>query len=360
MPNLDLTAPSAKKQRLYWSLQIGGWLLYAVVQIVSSIIASGGTSSDRVIFLFFDSLLCLLVTHFARLILRPNGWLNIGMPRLILRVLFMSLVLALAFYFLRMPLAYLLGIYDYEVLFDLERIGGMSLVYAVIFFLWYVFYFTYHYFDRYNRSLKYEASMVQIELNNLKSQLNPHFIFNALNSIRALVDENPLKSKQAINQLSNILRRSLASDKKGLTRFDEEFNIVKDYLGLEHIRFEERLKTVFDIDPRSSRFFVPPLMIQTLVENGIKHGISRLTAGGVIHVETQVENERLRIRIRNSGRLNGERTTMSGLGLRNTVQRLKLIYGDEASFRIVNENDNFVLTEIIIPQKQSYESTNRG
>lgn len=360
MANLDLTGPSARKQRLYWSLQIGGWLLYAVVQIVSSIIASGGTSSDRVIFLFFDSLLCLLVTHFARLMLHPGRWLNIGMPMLIMRVLLMSLVLALIFYFLRMPLAYLLGIYDYDVLFDVESIWGMSSVYAVIFFLWYVFYFTYHYFDRYNKSLKYEASMVQIELNNLKSQLNPHFIFNALNSIRALVDENPVKSKQAINQLSNILRRSLASDKKGLTRFDEELKIVKDYLGLEHIRFEERLKTIFDIDPDSSKFYVPPLMIQTLVENGIKHGISRLTEGGVIEMQTRVENGRLSIRIRNSGRLNGERSTKGGLGLKNTVQRLKLIYGDDASFRIVNENDNFVLTEIVIPQKQSYESTNRG
>ena len=121
--------------------------------------------------------------------------------------------------------------------------------------------------------------MIEIELNNLKSQLNPHFIFNALNSIRALVDENPSKSKQAINQLSNILRNSLASDKKGLTKFEDELKIVKDYLGLESIRFEERLKTEFDIHPDSQKFLVPPLMIQTLVENGIKHGISKLTAG---------------------------------------------------------------------------------
>ena len=250
---------------------------------------------------------------------------------------------------------------DQDLTIYLERIWGLSFFYSIIFFLWYVLYFTFHYFNEYNKSLKYEASMVQIELNNLKSQLNPHFIFNALNSIRALVDENPLKAKQAINQLSNILRNSLASDKKGLTKFDEELKIVKDYLGLEHIRFEERLKTDFDIDPASHEFYVPPLMIQTLVENGIKHGISKLTAGGLIQMKTRVENECLVIRILNSGRLiNGETKHRSGLGIRNTIQRLKLIYGDEASFRIVNENDNFVLTEIVIPQKQKYESTNRG
>ena len=136
---------------------------------------------------------------------------------------------------------------------------------------------------------------------------------------------------------------------------------MRDYLGLEHIRFEERLKTEFDIHPDSHKFNVPPLMIQTLVENGIKHGISRLTAGGLIQMQTQVQNGCLKIRIRNSGRLmNGERKASSGLGIKNTIQRLKLLYGDEASFRIVNENDNFVLTEVIIPQKQKYESTNRG
>jgi two-component system LytT family sensor kinase len=349
------------KQRLYWTLQIGGWLLYAVVQIVSSIIASGGTSSDRVIFLFFESLLCLLVTHLARVFLHPSKWLNIGMPRLISRVVVMASVLGLILYFLRMPISYLLGIFDKEIVLDTGRIWGLSSVYAVIFFLWYVLYFTYHYFDQYNKSLKYEASMVQIELNNLKSQLNPHFIFNALNSIRALVDENPLKSKQAINQLSNILRNSLASDKKGLTKFENELKIVKDYLGLENIRFEERLKAEFDIHPDSHKFYVPPLMIQTLVENGIKHGISKLTAGGIIQMKTVVENNLLKIRIRNSGRLiNGEISSKDGLGIKNTVQRLKLIYGEDASFRIVNENNSFVLTEIIIPQKQRYESTNRG
>ena len=87
-----------------------------------------------------------------------------------------------------------------------------------------------------------------------------------------MVDENPKKSKQAINQLSNILRNSLAYEKKGLTKFDDELKVVKDYLSLESVRFEERLKTDFNIHPQSAGFRVPPLMIQTLVENGVKHG----------------------------------------------------------------------------------------
>ncbi len=349
------------KLRIYWSLQIGGWLLYALVQIVSSGVASGIVNSKRLIFLVFEAMLCLMITHAFRYFLKRWRWLFLNMPRLIPRIFVSVFALGLITYFLRMPVSLLLGIFDPLVAFNTERIFGLTSVYAVIFFLWSVLYFTYHYFDQYSKSLKYEASMIEIELNNLKSQLNPHFIFNALNSIRALVDENPIKSKQAINQLSNILRNSLASDKKGLTEFDDELKIVKDYLGLESIRFEERLRTEFEIHPESNTFLVPPLMIQTLVENGIKHGVSKLTKGGVVQLKTQVGNGKLKIQIRNSGHLvNGSKNGKSGLGLENTIQRLKLIYGDEASFRIINESDNFVLTEIIIPQHYTNESINRG
>jgi LytS/YehU family sensor histidine kinase len=189
----------------------------------------------------------------------------------------------------------------------------------------------------------------EIELSNLKSQLNPHFIFNALNSIRALVDEDPRKSKLAINQLSSILRNSLTIEKRGLTRFEEEMKMVKDYLGLEGIRFEERLRVEFDIADGSNDFLVPPLMIQTLVENGVKHGIGKLTKGGLIQLSTQIVDDVLKIGIRNSGHYVNGLGTHAGLGIPNTIQRLKLLYGDAAHFAITNEKDNFVLTEIIIP-----------
>jgi len=349
------------KHRLYWSLQIGGWVLYAGIQIVSSILASGNFAIRRFIFFIVEAFLCLAITHFFRVLLNRRRWLYLPLPKLIPGTLVAVFVMGVVVYFLRIPVNLILGRLDPITAFDPFQILGQSIFYVIVFFLWTVFYFTYHYVERYNKSLKYEASMIEIELNNLKSQLNPHFIFNALNSIRALVDENPSKSKQAINQLSNILRNSLASEKKGLTKFDDELRIVKDYLGLESIRFEERLRTEFDIHPLSHHFLVPPLMIQTLVENGIKHGISKLTRGGIIQVKTFVENDYLKIHIRNSGHLvNGSKRNKHGLGIDNTIQRLKLLYGDDSSFRIVNENDNFVLTEIIIPQHQTHESINRG
>ncbi|MBY0434526.1 MAG: histidine kinase [Cyclobacteriaceae bacterium] len=300
-------------------------------------------------FLTYESVFYLLITHIFRELINRWRWLSAGMAVLIPRVIGSVIVLGFIMYFLRLPISIPLGLFNSSVAWDVRNILGLTSVYALIFFLWCVLYFVYNYFERYNTSLKLEASIKEIELSNLKSQLNPHFIFNALNSIRALVDENPAKAKRAINQLSNILRNSLTTGKRGLTKFEDELKIVNDYLGLESIRFEERLKTEFEIDPLSLDFLVPPLMVQTLVENGIKHGISKLTAGGLIQMKSIVKDDRLSIQIRNSGHYTNGSGKETGLGLENTRQRLRLIYGDKASFRILSENNTFVLTEIEIP-----------
>lgn len=341
------------KRRLYWILQASTWTVYAMLQIVFfSMQSQQVISIRRIIFFVLEALICLLVTHFFRHLLNRWKWLSLPVPSMIPRVLGSVVLLGVLIYFLRIPVGFWLNIVSVRTqAFQVDQILGYAAFYIFLLFLWSVFYFTYHYIERYNKSLKYEASMIESELNNLKAQLNPHFIFNALNSIRALVDENPDKSKLAINQLSNILRNSLTFDKKGLTKFDDELKIVRDYLSLESIRFEERLKTEFDIHPQSHNYFVPPFMIQTLVENGVKHGVSKLKAGGLVQVRTKVEHGKLKIQIRNSGHLiNGARRSNSGVGLQNTIHRLRLLYGNEASFKIVNEINNFVLTEIVIPQ----------
>ncbi|MDL5047657.1 histidine kinase [Oscillatoria amoena NRMC-F 0135] len=348
------------KRRLYWILQLSTWTVYAMLQIIFFNIQSQQTIGvQRVVFFIVEAAICFSATHFFRYFLNRLRWLSLPVPAMIPRVVGSIVLLGIIIYFLRIPVSYWLNIAVVRTsAFQADQIFGYSAFYIFLLFLWSVFYFTYHYVERYNKSLKYEASLIESELNNLKAQLNPHFIFNALNSIRALVDENPEKSKLAINQLSNILRNSLTFDKRGLTKFGDELKIVRDYLSLESIRFEERLKTEFDIHPDSYNYFVPPFMVQTLVENGVKHGVSKLKAGGLIQVLTRVENEKLKIQIRNSGHLlNGVRRSTSGVGLQNTVHRLRLLYGDSASFRIVNEMNNFVLTEIIIPQTTRNEST---
>jgi LytS/YehU family sensor histidine kinase len=194
-----------------------------------------------------------------------------------------------------------------------------------------------------------QATLKEAELNKLKSQLNPHFMFNAMNSIRALIGEDPKKAKEAVTKLSSILRQTLTLEKNKLIPFDREMQLVKDYLDLEMIRFEERLHCTFDIEPGSHHYNVPPMILQTLVENAIKHGISNLSEGGMITIKTQIlKNKKLLIEISNSGHYNPEATPVSGYGLKNTRDRLAHVFADEASFSIFNEKF-FVKTQIVIP-----------
>jgi LytS/YehU family sensor histidine kinase len=220
--------------------------------------------------------------------------------------------------------------------------------------LWALTYFAVHYFENYKRaqieSLIWEAAVKDFELKTLKSQLNPHFMFNAMNSIRALIDEDPGSAQNAVTKLSNILRYSLKIERTETVSLEDEMQTVSDYLALESIRFEERLKYKVIIDPRSAKIEIPPMMIQTLVENGIKHGISKKTQGGEVSVNSKMIDSNLLIQIRNTGQI--DETLLhgsTGFGISNTKHRLSLLFGEKASFTIKNENQNAVLAELVIP-----------
>lgn len=174
-------------------------------------------------------------------------------------------------------------------------------------------------------------------------------MFNALNSIRALIEENPERAKSAITQLSNIFRYSLRIERQETVPLEEEIQTVVDYLALEQIRFEERLKYNVTIDPKSKRIEIPPMMIQTLVENGIKHGISKRQEGGLIDVSTKVNETMLEIIIKNSGYYDEKDSKISnGYGVNNTKQRLNLIYSEKGTFSIFNDK-GYVNAIIKIP-----------
>lgn len=332
-------------------MQIGGWLSFTAIHLILDYLQET-LNSYAFIYAVLLAIWYLVSTHIFRYFIIKWKWLSATIKQVLFKVLISLFVLSIVNFFTHLLILLSLGVLDFEYDLDSVNVGVNLLGTLSIYFVWTLFYFIYHYFERYNSALKYEALKNEIELNNLKSQLNPHFIFNALNSIRALVDENPPKSKDAITQLSSLLRNSLVINRNKFTSFNEEFHTVQDYLDLETIRFEERLQTKFDIDPKSKIFSVPPLMIQTLVENGIKHGISKLKEGGMISVETQVKDAVLNIKIRNNGQLTHEKINgTKGFGLDNTRQRLKLLYGNKATFSIFNEDNNTVLTELNLPQK---------
>lgn len=346
------------KKILYWFCQFGGWLFLVLAQSLYLKFSNAfniETATSQFLLLFFG----IVLSHLYRNFIVKYGWLKVKIILLIPRVIIASILLALVADYAQYGVEWALGIEGDK------HINTITIVTNIVnlipfFFSWSLIYFLFHYIENYKKAeienLKWEASINEIELNKLKSQLNPHFMFNAMNSIRALVDENPAKSKDAITQLSNILRNTLQMGKNKVIPFEEEMKIVNDYLALEAIRYEERLKASVSIHPESKNFNVPPLMIQTLVENGIKHGISKLIDGGVLEIETIVENDSLIIKIKNSGQLKEKSESEIGFGIKNTEQRLQLLYGKSASLKISNLNSTSVLTQLIIPKKLvSYE-----
>ncbi|TDK45385.1 sensor histidine kinase [Algoriphagus formosus] len=342
---------------LYWLLQILGWGSIALVQIALGSLSPTGIGPVQILGLLVLAAFNLLATHFLRFIIKRYNWFQLKFPRLILQsvlaMLALSFVNIIAQILINLVFGTLNPEEDFEVLVILAGLFIAFLFYA----LWFLLYFLFHFLDNYNTSLKYEARINQIRLNHLKSQLNPHFIFNALNSVRALVDEDPDKAKNAITRISNILRFSLMMDKKQTIDFEDELNTVRDYLMLESIRFEERLQVVYKIEDEAYSYKLPPMMLQTIVENAIKHGISNLVKGGLIEIKCRegLEDD-LYIQVKNSGHLHTPPSLKpkagGGHGLSNTVERLKLIYGDRASFRIFNSENEFVITEIKIPKQR--------
>jgi two-component system LytT family sensor kinase len=346
--------------RLYWLLQILGWGSFAFLSIALANL-SRGVSAVQIWAFIVLAVTNLLSTHFLRYVVKTYNWFKLSIPQL----LFQSFLAIIALSFVNIVAQILINIAfgtlnpeeDFKVLVIFANLFFAVLLFAI----WFLVYFLVHFLDNYNSTLKYEAKINEIRLNHLKSQLNPHFIFNALNSVRALVDEDPIKAKTAITRISNMLRFSLMMDKKQTIEFGEELNTVKDYLELESIRFEERLEVVYNIEDESYSYKIPPMMLQTIVENGIKHGISNLVKGGTIEVKCREGlHDDLYIQVKNSGQLTHQPSLNSddeqGHGLTNTVQRLKLIYGSKASFRIFNSGNQFVITEIKIPkQKVTFE-----
>lgn len=183
----------------------------------------------------------------------------------------------------------------------------------------------------------------------LRSQLNPHFLFNCLNSLRELIDEDRNRAKQVIDLLSGLLRYTLRADRVETVSLKEELGAVEDYLALEKVRFEERLRTRFDIDPQSLEARLPPMLLQTLAENGVKHGIARLPAGGELAVVTEVLEGNLRVEVTNTGKLSDATEGSSALGLDNARERLRLMYGDGAVLTLAAAGEFKVRAEVVIP-----------
>ena len=338
------------KKNIYWYCQIFGWSFFVIINSIFLGLSYQTTVKDY-LFYFFTMPIGIAISHVYRLLIIKYKILNCKIPVQLFLIVFFSFIKAGIFFFMTVSLSRLFGLVKTDLSY--VYISSSVINFTVVFCLWNVIYFGFQYFKNYKRteinSLRYLAASKESELNNLKAQLNPHFMFNSMNSIRALIDEDPAKAKVAVTQLSNILRTTLLMDKGKEIVLKDEINLVKDYLNLEHIRYEERLSYEFKIAEDVQNCMIPPFMIQTQVENAIKHGISKLPGNGNIIIEAFKLLDVLKIKVSNTGKLNTDKP-LTGIGFKNSIQRLELLYGNHGEI-FINEVNNFVVVEINIPLK---------
>ena len=346
------------KSSLYWWCQLGGWLLYGLTMVFFAYIFENKTNHILYPRIAITILFGLIFTHFLRelivkLELRPpiqaqKWWL------LTVTVLGIVVLYNLA----NSAIVEWLKMYDPKIKVSVEKRFLANLILdSPLVLVWVSIYYLWHFVELGTTSeiqkVKLESLVKELELKTIKSHINPHFIFNALNSIRALVDENPERARTAITELSNILRSSMQAEKLETVPFERELNIVKDYLALEHIRFEDRLQIEYDIDEDTLDQPVPPMMLQTLVENAIKHGISKQKEGGLVRVVSDYKDDHHELIVQNSGQLNGSIGNGDGFGISSTRNRLKLLFGGKATFEIRDTDNDMVEAIVKMPVQVS-------
>ncbi|HEX6915261.1 MAG TPA: histidine kinase [Chitinophagaceae bacterium] len=338
----------------YWWCQLGGWSAYITVYIFFYLTISTKDFPYFYHVLTLDATVGFLMTHTMRMLYKTTRLLSLAIRQQIVYVVLATLFFAFAWAFIVVSVesTFHWETRQMEELSIINKTIRTSLGQFLFLAIWNLIYFAYHFVMKSRQEqlgrMRLQSMVKELELKTIKAHINPHFIFNALNSIRALVDENPGRARTAITELSNILRSSMQAEKAETTPLERELNIVKDYLALEHIRFEDRLQVEYDIDEDTLDQPVPPMMLQTLVENAIKHGISKQVDGGTIRIISDFRDNHHELIVQNTGRLNGS-YNHEGFGLASTQNRLKLLYGSKASFQINDKNGNIVEAKVVMP-----------
>jgi two-component system LytT family sensor kinase len=199
-----------------------------------------------------------------------------------------------------------------------------------------------------------QSSLNQARLAALSSQINPHFLFNTLNSVAALVRSDPEQARQVVYKLSKILRR-LLRQRENLTSLAEELSFIEDYLAIEMVRFGENLRFVKDADPETLRLAVPSMLLQPIVENSIRHGLSSKVDGGTIRVRSRLNGKRLQLVVEDDGvgipEAKLARLYEQGIGIGNVNERLKVLYGDRYRMWIDSRVGEGTATCIELPEQ---------
>jgi hypothetical protein len=341
----------AKRARIYWLCQFAGWFVYLGLWLLPAVYATDQpqTSAGPLVLAFAaQAVISIAWTHGYRYVIHRAGWITTNPVRLVPRAALGCVLVGLAIAVSSISLSSLYRDPGRPLRAWLPWAVATS-VFNVV--LWTTVYFGVHYVWRLRQAERDKRALTafaaEAKLDVLRSQLNPHFLFNCLNSVRALIIEDPARAHTAVTALSTLLRYSLQATHVATVPLDDELEIVRTYLVLEAIRFEDRLRCEIDVGAQTGRVPIPPMLVQSLVENGVKHGIEQLPAGGVISVASWLDRDALHVRVTNTGEI-ARREGSTQVGLANSRERLRLIYGPRASLAM-RQDGRQVIAELSVP-----------
>jgi two-component system, LytTR family, sensor kinase len=340
----------------YWILHALGW--FSIWVVFSIGILADPAPQIELTNVKFTTGLCVggfLVSHILRGLIHRLGWKSLPWGKLLLRVivlccLFGAVEATVLAPFTVTPLTF--G--TMRALGQIAQWSASACASAALLLGWSAAYLSYQFQKRLQEMqldrLRLDAAAKESELRALRHQVNPHFLFNSLNALRSLINENDVRPREAITQLAELFRSSFQNVDRQLIALRNELETVEAFLSLQKLRHQNRLQVKMHVDALALGDLVPPFALQTLVENAIKHGIDSNAKGGLIVCTAEVHTDTLVLTVRNPGSLSSQ-TASTGIGLANLQERLHLLFGTAAALRLLNSRPDEVTAQIIIPRK---------
>jgi sensor histidine kinase YesM len=340
-----------RADKFYWLCQICGWGAYSVIGLWTAVLEHGWRPSAIYGYILFF-LYSIVLTHILRGVIRRRAWTSLSLPKILVRLALASILIGV------IQATLVVTVYtaiegSLGVWTDRSAIAFLFMGVSIATTVWSILYLTITTM-RHSRvvrgtQMQMKLALSDAELRALEAQVNPHFLFNCLNSIRGMIVEDAVQAQDMVTRLANILRYSLQRERNHRVPLETELEVVSDYLALESIRFEDRLSIRLEISDEARRIQVPAMLLQTLVENAIKHGVEQIPEGGVLFIRAALDGERLRIEVENTGSLNTSSPNSTQIGLANARDRLRILYAERASLTLLASANGKVTATILVP-----------
>lgn len=336
----------------YWFWQLLGWGLVGGLFTLAGLSASRPNLWVVPVAMFAGGLLCTHLLRVAILVLRAEARTWWGFVwRLTGWILLMGVCLTAITHGLASLFAP--ELLDRSSLPPLLALCVPVVETSVLFAGWTGFYLGIAFFRGHHKAelgrLELAAAVQDAELRVLKSQIDPHFLFNSLNTLRTLITDDPRQARAAVTLLADLLRAALTINTRSTILLRQELDTVRSYLALEQLRFEERLRVRWSVDPAVLDCQLPPSVLQTLVENALKHGIAPREDGGEILIEAARDGAVLRLTVSNPGRLGETTAPSTGIGLQNARGRLQRLCGEAATLSLEQRGPDLVAAVLALP-----------